>query len=75
MTHYDLIIRNGTLVDGSGGPSSQQDIAVKDGKIACIAPNLDAGADKIVDASNMLVRQVLSMYIPTMTARQPGMST
>ncbi|MBV1877153.1 MAG: amidohydrolase family protein [Pseudomonadales bacterium] len=55
MTHYDLIIRNGTLVDGSGGPSSQQDIAVKDGKIACIAPNLDAGADKIVDASNMLV--------------------
>ncbi len=30
---YDLIIKNGRVVDGSGGPSFQADVAVQNGKI------------------------------------------
>ena len=30
---YDLIIRNGTIIDGSGNPRYLGDVAVKDGRI------------------------------------------
>ena len=32
----DLLIKNGTIVDGTGRPSFKGDIAVKDGKIHAI---------------------------------------
>ena len=35
---YDLLIRNGRVVDGSGMPSFRADIGVKDGKITEVAP-------------------------------------
>ena len=33
---YDLIAKNGMLIDGSGSPRYRADIGVKDGKIATI---------------------------------------
>ena len=33
---YDLIIKNGMIVDGSGGARYRGDVGVKDGKIARI---------------------------------------
>jgi N-acyl-D-aspartate/D-glutamate deacylase len=37
---YDLVIRGGTVVDGTGGPAYEADVAVKDGAIAAIGQGL-----------------------------------
>ena len=46
---YDLLIRNGRIVDGSGMPAFRGDVAVKDGKIAEIG-KLSGAASRVVDA-------------------------
>jgi len=52
MAEYDLIIRNGTIVDGTGGiPAYRGDIAIKQGKIAMISGRIKATAIKEVDAT------------------------
>lgn len=55
MAEYDLIIKNGTVVDGSGSPQAKLDVAVKDGLIAKVAPGIDATADQTIDAEGRLV--------------------
>ena len=52
---FDILIKNGQIVDGSGGPAFYGDIAVKDGKIAKIAPVIEAEAAEIIDAAGMQV--------------------
>lgn len=51
---YDLIIRNGTVVDGTGASRFHADIAVSDGKIAEIG-KVDGYADRVIDASDLVV--------------------
>jgi len=51
---YDLIIRNGTIIDGTGGDRFTGDIAVNDGKIAKIGQITD-NATQEVDAHGKLV--------------------
>ena len=51
MAEYDLVIRGGTIVDGTRIPSYKADLAVKDGKIAKISGNLAGKGTKEVDAS------------------------
>ena len=34
MADYDLIIKNGEVFDGTGGPSKALDVAIKDGVIS-----------------------------------------
>ena len=46
---YDLIIKNGTIIDGTGKDRYAADIAVKDGKIAKIG-EITEHADKEIDA-------------------------
>ena len=41
---YDLIVRNGTIVDGTGAPATVGDIGVKDGRIAHVGGRIDAEA-------------------------------
>jgi len=51
---YDLVIRGGTVVDGSGGDPFAADVAITDGRIAAVGPNLAAGREEI-DAKGLLV--------------------
>lgn len=50
----DLVIRGGTLVDGSGGELCEADVAVKDGRIAAIGRGLPHGREEI-DATGRIV--------------------
>lgn len=52
---YDILIKNGQIVDGSGNPAFYGDLAIQDGKIAKIAPVIDAAAGEIIDASGLQV--------------------
>ncbi len=51
---YDSIVRNGTIIDGTGGDRFVADIAIKDGKIAKIGQISDAATGEI-DAKGKLV--------------------
>ncbi|HEY7438302.1 MAG TPA: amidohydrolase family protein [Acidimicrobiia bacterium] len=49
----DLVIRGGTVVDGTGKPGYQSDVAVTDGVISEIGPKLDGTTE--LDASGQVV--------------------
>lgn len=51
---YDLVIRNGRVVDGSGMPAFNADVAVKDGRIAKIGHVAQTG-QREVDAAGKIV--------------------
>ena len=55
MPEYDVVIRGGTIVDGTGIPRYKADLAVKDGRIAKISGRIPAGAAREVDASSCIV--------------------
>jgi N-acyl-D-aspartate/D-glutamate deacylase len=54
MSSPNLVIRNGTVVDGSGTDPYEADIAVTDGKITAIGGTIPKGAEEI-DARGKLV--------------------
>ena len=51
---YDLLIKNGMVVDGTGAPARRADIAVTSGKIAEIG-RVTAGAAAVIDATDLVV--------------------
>ncbi len=51
---YDILIKNGRIVDGSGGPSYRGDVGIKDGKIVEIG-KLSGPAARTVDADGRVV--------------------
>jgi N-acyl-D-aspartate/D-glutamate deacylase len=51
---YDLLIRNGTVVDGTGAPARHADVAVQGGTIAEIG-RIRSGAERVIDASDLVV--------------------
>ena len=51
---YDLIIKNGKIIDGTGEQPYFADLAIKDGKIAHIAQNITGGKETI-DATGLTV--------------------
>jgi N-acyl-D-amino-acid deacylase len=52
---FDILIRGGTLIDGSGRPGEIGDIAVRDGRIAALGRSLPQGAAKVIDAESLAV--------------------
>ncbi|HJR15118.1 MAG TPA: D-aminoacylase [Rhodanobacteraceae bacterium] len=52
---YDVVIRNGHVIDGTGSPWYAADIAIKDGRIAAIGRLGDVDAKQVIDAHGMVV--------------------
>ena len=52
---YDIIIKNGRIIDGTGNPWYRGDIAIKNGKIAAIGFFENASANKIIDAADQII--------------------
>ena len=52
---HDLIVRAGTVVDGTGAPPRTADIAVDDGRIAAVGTLGGAGAHRTIEADGLLV--------------------
>jgi len=52
---HDLVIRGGTVVDGTGGPSRTADVAVADGIITAVGDLQGAAAQRTFDADGLLV--------------------
>ena len=52
---YDLVIRNGLVVDGTGAPAFKGDVAVKDGRIAAVAAHIEETGREEIDAHGKCV--------------------
>ncbi|UBM08432.1 N-acyl-D-amino-acid deacylase family protein [Cupriavidus metallidurans] len=53
--HHDLLIRGGTVIDGSKAPRFAADIAVRDGRIAAIGDLAGHTAERTLDATGRIV--------------------
>ena len=52
---YSLLIKNATVVDGSGNPGRVVDVAVQGDEIVNIAPNINSQAQSVVDATGKIL--------------------
>src|ERR1700732_1010438 len=55
MPDFDLLIRGGTLIDGSGAPGTGRGVAIAGGRLAALGASLDGRAEKIIDAGGLAV--------------------
>ena len=56
---FDILIKNGQIVDGSGTPAFYGDIAIKDGKIVKIAAEISEPAAEVIDAGHQWLRSTM----------------
>ncbi len=52
---YDLVIKNGMIIDGTGQAGETGDIAISDGKIVKTGPSLNVSAKSTIDATGLVV--------------------
>lgn len=52
---YQLLVTNGRIIDGTGNPWYKADLAVTNGRIVALNPNLTESAEHIIDASKLTV--------------------
>ena len=52
---YDLVVKGGRVIDPANGTDGIRDIGIKGGRIVAVAPKLDPGAAKVVDAAGLIV--------------------
>ena len=52
---YDLILRGGRVVDGTGGPWYRADVAIQGDRIVAIAPRIEAKAVREISAEGLIV--------------------
>ena len=52
---FDVLIRNGRVLDGSGNPWIRADVGIRAGRIAAVGLLRAASADTVIDAANRFV--------------------
>ena len=50
---FDLVIRGGRVIDGTGNPWSLADVGLKGDAIAAVAPHLDTTGARVIDAQGL----------------------
>ena len=55
MAEYDLVLRGGTVIEGTGVPRYRADLAIKDGRIAKVSGHIPAGGATELDAGGCIV--------------------
>ena len=77
-TDYDVLVRGGTVYDGSGGEPFVGDVALKGDKIAYVGPHAPGTAAKVVDATGEAVSpgfiNMLSWAVETLIEDGRGLS-
>ena len=51
---YDLLLKNGRIIDGSGMPSFRGDVAIANGKIAEVG-KLTGAANRVIDVQGQVI--------------------
>ena len=55
MAEFDVVIRGGTVVDGTGVPKFRADLGIKNGRVAMISGRINGAGAKELDASGCIV--------------------
>jgi N-acyl-D-amino-acid deacylase len=55
MAEYDIVIRGGTVVDGTGAPERAADVGIVGDRIVAVEPHLDGSATRTIDAEGRVV--------------------
>lgn len=64
IERYDVLLRNGTVVDPANGVHEMRDIALRDGKIAEVAPTIAGGARREHDLRGLVVMPgIVDMHV------------
>ena len=53
--NWDILIRGGLVIDGSGRPGEVADVALRGGRIAAVGRSLPAGSARTIDAEGLAV--------------------
>ena len=52
---FDILIKNGRIIDGTGSPSYLADVAIKDGRIVKVKKGIRGEAKQVIDACGLTV--------------------
>jgi len=55
MPQFDLVVKNGMIIDGTGAPRFRDDLGIKDGRIAKIGRIAAHEAARVIDADGLVV--------------------
>jgi dihydroorotase/N-acyl-D-amino-acid deacylase len=55
QTSYDLVIKNGRILDGTGSPWFRGDVAIRGDSIVKVAPHIDEAAVRTIDVKGNIV--------------------
>ncbi|MCY4070483.1 MAG: amidohydrolase/deacetylase family metallohydrolase [Chloroflexi bacterium] len=73
MTQYDLLLRNGRLIDPRNGLDAARDVAISDGRIAQVAQDIPSGqAAQSIDVAGLIVAPgLIDMHVHVYHTREP----